>query len=144
MKYVSIIVLALLLFAVPVMAQDAGFKFDLGKLNGDMLYLTRSGTLAAGAGISLAAFDVSIKGKTFENVIELRGQYAYVLKDVDTSQSLVGIGAGLNLISLFEMLGGNWTIEGVKPSIGVAAVVDFTDKPRLEPAIYLSVIKLAL
>lgn len=105
-------IMALMLFAVPVMAEDV-FKFSGTNLSGDSLYLPSSGSFAIGVGTDLA---------TVYDFVTIRAEYVDPMED--GLENKVGGGLGVNISALVQKLGGVWLLNGVNASIGIQALAD--------------------
>lgn len=100
-------------------------------LQGDTLYLPLSGDVAIGMGTTIA---------TAKNgLIELRGEAASVIGT--NAHALTGIGIGVNVQKLVELLGGQWSLKGINASVFGASMLDFSNKAKLIPAIGITILK---
>jgi len=127
-KNLILALFAVLVFSVPAMAADL---FTLNGLNvqGDTLYLPSSGSFAVGIGSDIA---------TIKEVLTVRGVLvSEVTKDQDNK---AGLGIGLNLAKLINMVGGSWLAGNLNASIGATALINLDGDAHIEPALYVSLI----
>ena len=123
------IAIAVLCSFTPAFAQE-NFKFEGINLQGDTLYLPNSGSFAIGAGTTIA---------TIYDMAELRGMYVSPLKDGVGDK--IGLGVGVSINKLIEKAGGTWLLKGLATSVGLAGLIDMKDKPKIEPALYVTIVK---
>lgn len=100
-------------------------------LQGDTLYLPLKGEVAIGMGTTI----VTAKN----GLLEVRGEVASVVGN--NAHALTGIGIGINAQKLVETLGGQWMLKGINASIFGSALVDFSDKAKIVPAIGITILK---
>lgn len=100
-------------------------------LQGDTLYLPLSGDVAIGMGTTI----VTAKN----GLLEVRGEVASVVGN--NAHALTGIGIGINAQKLVEVLGGQWMLKGINASIFGSAMVDFSNKAKMIPAIGITIFK---
>ena len=136
----NLILAIAMLLAMAGVGMAAGLittPYSLGNLSGinlqgDVLYLPSSGTFAAGAGTNLA---------TIYDMVEVRGE---AVEPTDGSGARVGLGIGINLPKLVGKLRGSWLMDNINSSIGVTGLINLDGEVKIEPAIYLTVIKMEL
>ena len=137
MKKILISLMFVLLLCGSVVAQDEVKPLSLGldTLQGDIVYLPKIGALATGAGVTFA--------KIYGGLADMRIQYAYVLTE-EVDRNLVGVTVGIDVVKVIEKLKGEWILKGIAPSLGAGVLIDMADtnsKDAIQPAIYLSVVK---
>jgi hypothetical protein len=127
-----LLTIILLAFSMgPAFAEGIAPTFPGLNAQGDLLYLPKSGHFAVGAGMSFATL--------YDGALELRAEWVIPINEETSNQ--LGAGIGLNINKAVEMLGGEWALKGVTSSIGVVGLVDFVDKASIEPAFYITVLK---
>lgn len=132
MKNLFIILILLLGISGIVYAEDStGLLSGNINLQGDTLYLPMKGEIAIGMGTTIA----TIK----DGLIEMRGEVASVVGN--NAHALTGIGIGINAQKLVETLGGQWMLKGINASIFGSALVDFSDKAKIVPAIGITILR---
>ena len=127
-KNLIVALFAVLAMSVPSMAADL---FTLNGLNvqGDVFYLPSSGNFAVGVGTTIA---------TIGDVVEIRGVFVDPLPDSNDNKA--GLGIGLNLAKLINMVGGSWLAGNLNASIGATALINLDGDAHIEPALYVSLI----
>jgi hypothetical protein len=130
-KISLLLVLLLTLFVGSAFAEGMAPTFPGLNAQGDLLYLPKDGHFAVGAGMSFATL--------YDGALELRAEWVIPVNQ-DTSNQL-GAGVGVNLNKIVEKLGGEWALKGVTSSIGIVGLVDFTNEAGIEPAFYVTVLK---
>jgi len=133
----AVLVASTLGLAVPVMAEDTTGPVQFGgiNLNGDTLYLPKSGSFAIGVGSTVATM--------YEGIVELRIEGAYTIKE--GQPNMLGAGVGVKLRPLVEMLGGSWAMDKLNSSVGVVGLFNLNGAVQggiFEPAIYVTIIGL--
>ena len=119
----------LLALSAPVLAQDL-IAFSGLNLEGDTLYLPSTGAFAVGIGTNIA---------TIKDVLEVRGMVVTsVGKEADNR---IGLGLGINVVKLISKVGGTWIANKIIPTIGITGLVNLNGDAHIEPAIYLSIVK---
>ncbi len=129
------LILAITFVMLMVSTSFAADLFTVNSLNlaGDTVYLTTSGNFAVGAGSNIA----SIK-----DIVEIRAEIATPINsDGDTK---AGIGIGINVVKVIKKFSGTWLVGNVNPSIGIMGLTNLNGIVKLEPAIYVSIINIAL
>lgn len=127
-----------LTLALTLFLASAAFAADVSipglNLQGDTVYLPRTGAFGVGVGTTLAS--------AFDGLIEVRGEFVSPVTEGDSS--LLGAGVGLNIPRLVEALGGTWVLKGITSSVGVLGLVDVKARPRFEPGLYVTVLRVQL
>ena len=127
LKNLIVALFAVLAMSVPSMAADL---FTLNGLNvqGDVFYLPSSGNFAVGVGTTIA---------TIGDVVEIRGVFVDPLPDSNDNKA--GLGIGVNLVKVLNMVGGTW-LGNVNASVGVTALTNLSCDAHIQPAIYFTAI----
>lgn len=102
----------------------SGLPFNL---SGDTLYRARAGSFDFATGIDLA---------TYKNFLILRAE----LSQSTTGAPFAGVGLNLNVPTLMNMIGMNWTATYINPSVGVIPGYDFTNS-RFDVGILVSIVQ---
>ena len=129
MKRFILAVILSLIFAVPAFAQDV-VSFSKLNLVGDTIYLPSTGTFAVGVGTNIA---------TIKDLVDIRGEYVPAIDNVDAK---MGIGIGVNIVNTVQKLGGAWLVGGINTAVGITGLTNLNGTAHLEPAIYISILKL--
>lgn len=133
-KIFMAVITLMLVFCVGIAFAEESTPVAWPGLNaqGDMLYLPKSESFAIGVGTSVASI--------YDGVLEVRAEMVSPVNEEEMSM-MVGAGVGLNIPKVVEKLGGEWILKGITSSIGVLALVDMRDKGTIQPAIYLTILK---
>jgi hypothetical protein len=125
-----------LLFVATAKAEETNiFEFNPLNLQGDTIYLLSRQDFGMGIGWTIA---------TLQEFVEIRAESVFPIVGEGSNSTLVGVGVGMNIPKLVEKLGGQWFLSGITSSIGVLGLMDFnatSEKDEIEPAIYLTVVK---
>lgn len=133
-----ILTVTIVLIAVSAQAADLiTTPYSLGNLSGlnlkgDILYLPSSGSFAVGAGTTIA---------TIYDMVEFRAEG---VEPIDNESARAGLGIGVNIPKLIGKLKGDFLLDNINTSIGVTGLMNLDGDVHIEPAIYLTVIKMEL
>ena len=135
-KMIAVIIslLAILSLGGTVYAADSAGGLLGGNINleGDTLYNLKTKSLMVGVGTTIA----SLK----DGLVEIRGEAAATVITSGDSHPMLGIGIGVSINKLINKAGGNWALP-LNAELGVVAMGNFEIGIKIEPAIYLSLIK---
>lgn len=121
----------------PAYAEEATTNKNLlaGNINlqGDTVYLPKSGQFGLGIGTTIANIDK-------DGIIDVRGETVSTISS--NPHTLIGIGIGVNIPKLITKFGGTWGLKQFTVDIFVAGLLDMSGKVVLEPVIGVSILKM--
>ncbi len=129
------LILAVIFVMFMVSTSFAADLFTVNSLNlaGDTVYLTASGNFAVGAGSNIA----SIK-----DIVEIRAEIVTPINSDGNTKA--GLGAGINVVQVIKKISGTWLVGNVNPSIGIMGLTNLNGVVKIEPAVYVSIVNVAL
>ncbi len=122
------LILILLLSPLATYGEDFDFK---PAVMADVLYDTSEGGIVPVASLQLATM--------FDNLLETRVM-AIGNPDNIAKINKIGVGIGINLVTLTNKLGQTWTAKFINPAIGIAPIYNFSKK-KTSLGIYATVIR---